>query len=93
MQAPPAQAAASGHLVAQSPQCEALLCVSTHSLPQATPLLHITGAPPVPAPDSIVLPAEPLVPAPELLNKLLEPPPQWISPRTASRITRQRRAR
>jgi hypothetical protein len=92
MQAPPAQAAASGHLVAQSPQCEALLCVSTHSLPQTTPLLHISGAPPVPAPDSIVLPAAPAVPAPELPNKSREPLPQWTSPRTASRITRQRRA-
>ena len=92
MQAPPTQAAASGHLVAQSPQCEALLCVSTHSLPQATPLLHISGAPPVPAPDSIVLPAAPPVPAPELPNKSREPLPQWTSPRAASRITRQRRA-
>ncbi len=91
MQAPSVQAAASGHLVAQSPQCEALLCVSTHSVPQATPLLHITGAPPVPASDSVVLPAAPLVPAREPLNKPLEPPPQWISPRTANRITMQRR--
>jgi len=90
MQAPPAQAAASGHLVAQSPQCEALLCVSTHSLPQATPLLHISGASPVPAPDSIVLPAAPPVPVPELPNKSREPLPQWTRPRAASRITRQR---
>ena len=90
MQTPSAQAAASGHLIAQSPQCEALLCVSTHSLPQATPLLHIEGAPPVPAPDSIVLPAAPPVPAPELPNKSREPLPQWTRPRAASRITRQR---
>jgi hypothetical protein len=90
-QAPPAQAAASGHLVAQSPQCEALLCVSTHSVPQATPLPHISGAPPVPAPDSIVLPTAPPVPAPELSNKPREAPPQWMSPRVASRTTRQRR--
>ena len=91
-QAPPAQAAASGHLVAQSPQCEALLCVSTHSVPQATPLLHISGAPPVPAPDSSVMPAAPPVPAAELPNKSREPLPQWVSPRAASRSTRQRRA-
>jgi len=92
MQVPLAQAAASGHLVAQSPQCEALLCVSTHSLPQATPLLHISGASPVPAPDSIVLPAAPPAPAPEPPNKSREPLPQWTSPRAASRSTRQRRA-
>ena len=91
-QAPSAQAAASGHLVAQSPQCEALLCVSTHSVPQATPLLQISGAPPVPAPDSIVLPAAPPVPAAELPNRSREPLPQWTSPRAASRITRQRSA-
>ena len=98
-QAPAVQAAASGHLVPQSPQCEALLCVSTHSVPQATPLLHITGPPPVPAPDSLVLPAAPAAPAPELPseppdappNKPLEAPPQWSSPRVASRITKQRR--
>jgi hypothetical protein len=97
--APPAQAAASGHLVAQSPQCEALLCVSTHSVPHATPLLHVSGAPltlpPVPALEPIVLPAAPLAPpasTPELPNRPCEPPPQWISPRAASRITRQRRA-
>lgn len=90
-QAPSAQAAASGHLVAQSPQCEASLCVSTHSVPQATPLLHIT-LPAVPAADSMGLPATPPVPAPELPNKLPEAPPQWISPRVASRIIRQRRA-
>ena len=89
-QAPSAQAAASGHLVAQSPQCEALLSVSTHSVPQATPLLHISGASPVPAPDSIVLPAAPPVPVPELPNKSREPLPQWTSPRAASTITRQR---
>ena len=91
-QAPSAQAAASGHLVAQSPQCEALLCVSTHSVPQATPLLHISDAPPVLAPSSIVLPAAPLVPARELPNKSREPLPQWTSPIATSRITRQRRA-
>ena len=91
MQTPPTQAAASGHLVAQSPQCEALLCVSTHSVPQATPLLHISGAPAVPAPDSLALPAAPPVFAPEPPNKSREPLPQWISPRAASRITRQRR--
>jgi hypothetical protein len=90
-QAPLAQAAASGHFVAQSPQCEALLCVSTHWLPQATPLLHISVAPPVPAPSSSVLPAAPPVPAPDL-NKSREPLPQWTSPRAASRSTRQRRA-
>jgi len=91
MQTPPTQPAASGHLVAQSPQCEALLCVSTHSVPQATPLLHISGAPPVPALGSVVLSAAPPVPAPEPRNKSREPLPQWISPRAASRITRQRR--
>jgi hypothetical protein len=90
MQTPPAQPAASGHLVAQSPQCEALLCVSTHSVPHATPLLHITCALPVPAPDSM-LPAAPPVPALEP-NKSREPLPQWTSPRMASRIIRQRRA-
>lgn len=101
---PPLQAAASGHLVAQSPQCEALLCVSTHSVPHATPLLHVTGAPVPPVPaldpipplvpalDPIMSPAAPPVPAPDPLNKPLEPPPQWISPRAASRVTRQRRA-
>ena len=92
IQAPSTQAAASGHLVAQSPQCEALLCVSTHSVPQATPLPHISGAPSLPAPDSIALPAAPPVPAPELPNKSREPLPQWSSPRAASRITRQRHA-
>lgn len=91
-QAPSTQAAASGHLVAQSPQCEALLCVSMHSVPQATPLLHISVAPPVPAPESIVLPAAPPVPAPELPNKSGELLPQWTSPRAASRITRPRHA-
>lgn len=89
-QAPLVQAAASGHLVAQSPQCEALLCVSTHSVPQATPLLHVTGAPPASAPESVV-PAVPPVPAPDSPNKPCEAPPQWISPRVASRINRQRR--
>lgn|SRR6478609_866342 len=89
---PSAQAAASGHLVAQSPQCEALLCKSTHSVPQATPLLHISSAPLLPPPDSIVLPAAPPVPAPELPNKSREPLPQWTRPRAASRITRKRRA-
>jgi len=79
-------------LVTQSPQWEALLCVSTHSVPQATPLLHTIGTPPVPAPDSIVLPSAPPVSARELPNKSREPLPQWTSPRAANRITRQRRA-
>lgn len=96
---PAEQAAASGHLVAQSPQCDALLCVSMHSAPHATPLLHVAGAPlpPLPAAEPPVVLAAPAVP-PALargpLNSPLEwPPPQWINPRIASRITRACRAR
>lgn len=63
-----------------------------HSAPQATPLLHVTGAPPSAAEPPVVL-AAPAVLAPGPLNRLLDRlPPQWISPRTASRSTRARRA-
>jgi hypothetical protein len=82
-------------LVAQSPQCEALLSVSTQSAPHATPLLHVMGAPlpPLPAEPPVLLaaPAVPPAIAPEPLNSPLDRLlPQWISPRTASRITKAR---